>query len=335
MFTNVKTNRCPSQELVVSLLFVVVLFSSLFVFVFSSNVSPFVAGAPYTVEVSNEAELVDAVDNATGPVIIALNRDIRLTCSLVIPADKDITLTSNANGFCSLIGPNVQSTIYVSARGILTLDGIVVNHETDATGSGVTVSSRGTFIMNDGRISHNVVTSYHGGGVLNEGTFVMSGGRISHNAATSYDGGGVYNRGTFTMSGGEIYGNTAKSGGGVFNMGNFIMSGGRISENGVYGRSNSKNVDGFGGGVSNSWDCTFELRGGKVSGNRASNGGNNVYNVDDVYYFGVSAVAICVGIVVVIVGVVVILFLLDKKRGSKMGKQEKSETTSVPSQSCL
>jgi hypothetical protein len=44
--------------------------------------------------VSNEMELRNAVTNAVGPTVIALANDITLTEQLVIPANKDISLTS-------------------------------------------------------------------------------------------------------------------------------------------------------------------------------------------------------------------------------------------------
>jgi hypothetical protein len=100
-------------------------------------------------------------------------------------------------------------------------------------------------------------------------------------------------------------------------MGNFTMSDGTIFKNGVYGPSYFKGGVGFGGGVSN-WEGNLELRGGKISGNTASNGGGNVYNLGDVYYFGVRDVAvICLSVVFVVVGVIlfVCVFYFKKRRG--------------------
>jgi Na+-transporting methylmalonyl-CoA/oxaloacetate decarboxylase gamma subunit len=191
--------------------------------------------------------------------------------------------------------------------------------------SGNTVSDRGggvyhgkgEFTMSGGEISNNWA-DFSGGGVHSRvDTFTMSGGVISGNTANNW-GGGVFNQdGEFTMSGGEISGNTAKSGGGVLNTGNFTMLGGKISKNTVHGPSSFVGGEGFGGGVSN-WEGTFELRGGKISGNKASNGGGDVYYLGDAYYFGVkdSELIICVGVVFVVLGVVVaiMLFMSKKKR---------------------
>jgi hypothetical protein len=184
------------------------------------------------------------------------------------------------------------------------------------SGGGV-YNSDGVFTMSGGEISNNWAY-FNGGGVCNrEGVFAMSDGVISGNNADGSWGGGVSNwDGTFTMSGGEILKNKAKSGGGVFNTGNFTMSDGEISKNGVYGRSSFVSGEGFGGGVSN-WAGGLELRGGKITCNKASNGGDNVYNLGDVYYFGVRDVTliICVSVVfVVLCAVVTVAFFMFKKR---------------------
>ncbi|MCL1976713.1 MAG: hypothetical protein FWG55_01180 [Candidatus Bathyarchaeota archaeon] len=78
--------------LFVSLLFVIVLVSSGFVSMFS-GVSPFALGASGRI-VSNEMELRNAINNAVEPTVIALDNDITITEQLVIPVNKDITLTS-------------------------------------------------------------------------------------------------------------------------------------------------------------------------------------------------------------------------------------------------
>jgi hypothetical protein len=245
-----------------------------FVSMFSA-VSPFVLGASNTV-VSNEAELMAAVNNAPSgvSVAIAFNRDITLTGSaLTISANKDITLTStNATKFYKLIGANEQNTIIVvEADGSLLLDGIIVTHRDDANrATGVLVNSGGTFILSDGEISGN-----HKYGVWNMGNFRLLGGKISEN--THYvgkngpaGGGGVYNQGIFDMLGGEISDNRLEpsyisdfGSGGVYNEGVFNMSGGIISKNNAP----------FGAGVTN--EGYFTLSDGEISGNLEGNGVRN------------------------------------------------------------
>jgi len=192
-----------------------------FVAEFSNNISPFVSGATDKV-ISNEVELRNAVKNAAGSSVIALDKDITLTEPLVIPAKKDVTLTSNNDNdkFFKLIGANNQTTIMVNDGGALTLAGIVVTHNSGSTGRGVTVNQGGKLTMSMGIIAGNIIPS--------ERIFVGDKDRE--------DGGGVYNCGSFSMSGGLIANNTAAHGGGVHvsHWGSFRLSGGCIINNEAY-----------------------------------------------------------------------------------------------------
>jgi hypothetical protein len=218
--------------LLVSLLIAVLIITSMFIYVFfvQHDTSP-VSG---DVAVRTEVELVNAVDNAVEPIVITFDNDIQLTSSLTIPANKNITLTSNrSNGFFKLMGTQSVNTITVERGGVLSLDGVIVTHAQNVRGRGVYVASGGTLVMVGGEISGNKAT-YQGGGVQNEGYFVMYGGKILGNDV--YDissrgggyhlggsGGGVYNRGVFEMFGGVISDNSAGCGGGVCNYGTFTL----------------------------------------------------------------------------------------------------------------
>jgi len=248
----------------------VLLISALFIGVFLVR-----AEAQNTIHVGTEAELNSAIsDTETDtPVIIVLDRTIALTSVLVIPANKEITLTSDAA--FELFGVYGASTITVENRGTLTLAGITVTHVSGAGGAGVTVNSGGTLFMSGGKISGN-----SGNGVSNSGEFTMSGGMISNNnvgihvnryskvtflgGEISNNGYGVSNSGDFLMSSGKIASNT---GGGVTNNGVFIMTGGEISNN---------NATYNGGGVSNSG--VFNMTQGRVSNNKAPSGGGVYIN---------------------------------------------------------
>jgi hypothetical protein len=265
---------CGKRDLLfVSLLFAVVLVSSCFISIFDSGVSPFVLGVSDQI-VRNEVELRSAVNNAVRPTVIAFDNDITITEALVIPVDKDLTLTSTSSSeFFKLIGGDARTTlgpaewpdavIIVSGDGVLRLDGIVVTCANNplAYNKLVRVEVCGTLILYNGEISGNSV----GDGVVNGGTFEMYGGKISNN-----NGRGVVNGEccTFSMFGGEISNNT---GSGVYNRGGydwgwvygvFKMLGGEISNNkdsGVYNRG------------------IFSMSGGVISNNQAVNGGG-VYN---------------------------------------------------------
>jgi hypothetical protein len=292
----------------VSLLFVVLLVFSCFVSMFSV-VSPFVLGASNIV-VSDEAELVAAVNNAPSwvSVVIALDRDITLTKRLDILEGKDIRLISEPEvANFRLVGAFDSDTLSVGYGGVLYLDGICVTHESGYAGHGVFVYIGGTLLMCSGKISDN--QSDDGGGVYNMGAFVMSGGAITNNTAGHY-GGGVCNwDASFVMSGGEISGNAVSnntsdsSGGGVYNQNSvFTLSGGKISNNvakfrggGVCnqksnftmsgGEISDNTVDIMGGGVSNRM-AVFIMSGGVISGNRAIFGGGGVFNAGNFTMLG-------------------------------------------------
>jgi hypothetical protein len=291
--------RCIHNQKIlvfVFLLFIMILVSSSFVSVFG-GVSPFVSGAPDKV-VSTETELRNAINNAAGSTIIALNKDITLTeTTLTIPAGKEVTLTSNkASGFYKLTGVTNRHTITVDSGGALTLDGIIVTHKTGELGGGVTTSKDSTLILLNGEITGNTGGYYYnpydheymneiiadGCGVVNSGTFKMLGGRISNNIRFLHgDGGGVVNLGTFILSGGEITGNTASWGGGVANSwpSVFEMTGGKISNN----KATASVASGGGGGVSIGGSytekCVFVMSGGEITGNTAPDGkGGGVHN---------------------------------------------------------
>jgi len=254
--------------IVISLIVIVVLvlFSSLIVYMFLDNV------------ISNEAKLRKAVNNAVEPTIIKLNNDITLTETLFIPASKDITLASNSNNakFFKLIGANNVSTITVDDGGVLRLDGIIVTHKYGDTGQGLIVESGGTLIMSEGEVSGN--TALTGGGVFvdSDGFFELHGGVITDNTADRH-GGGVCSSGSFAMYGGVIANNKAiGNGGGVYvsysgvsMYPDFSMYGGVISDN---------MADGEGGGV-----CLFSFgslslyENAVISGNTAKRSGGGVY----------------------------------------------------------
>jgi hypothetical protein len=128
----------------------------------------------------------------------------------------------------------------------------------------------GSFTLSGGIISGN--TAWRGGGVNNYGVFIMLDGLISDNTVTG-SGGGVNNGetivvGNFSMSGGEISGNSAEKGGGVYNFFHSLFS---LTGNGVI----SGNTAEMGGGVC--MDSDFNMKGGVISGNKASGNGGGVY----------------------------------------------------------
>ncbi len=189
------------KSLLFGSLLVVVLVSSCFVSVYD-GVSFFVLGASDKI-VSNEKELRSAINSGLSKKItIALDNDITLeNKALIIPADKDITLTSNkASKYYKLIGTPFFCTIEVEAGGVLRLDGIVVTHANGDFGMGLYVHEEGRLVMYSGEISGNNAGQHYdeigyayeaqGGGVINRGTFEMYDGVISNNNVHLYGSAG-------------------------------------------------------------------------------------------------------------------------------------------------
>jgi len=300
--TKTKFNVHYKKLLIIASLLFVILLTSIVVYKLTINGD------------GSEKALRTAINKASSntPTLITLSSDILLTNSaLEIPVDKDITLVSDKqDGFWKLIGAANQPTI--SVLGKLTLEGVIVTHNSGTYGSGVTVNPNGTLILSGGVICNNTVEfiimpdgntgGENGGGVRNMGNFSMVGGVITNNTASGEGGGGgVLNIGNFSMVGGVITNNTASgNGGGVFNYGyGFSMSGGEISSNtagydggGVYNWNGKVSLSDNGviccndaergGGVYNYY-ATFDMSGGVISGNTAEDKGGGVYN----YYYSV------------------------------------------------
>jgi len=251
--------------------------------------------------VVSEVELREAVNNAVGPQVIKLDKDIVLTETLVIPANKEITLTSNSDTeFFKLIGADGENTITVNGDGLLWIDGVIVTHEGSGSGSGVFVEPDGTFIMVDGEIIGNngwrgvTGSGGGGGGVYNCGVFTMLGGVISGNTAAIGGGVLIIPCGVFELKGGVVTNNVADYGGGVDADGTFNMSGGMITNNVATYYGGGVYVNGFfsissgeityntavreGGGVYSGHFGTFNRFGGEISGNVA-NVGDDVHQI--------------------------------------------------------
>jgi len=121
MNKHTKFNAFHKPALFTTLL-IAVLISSLFTCIFVNN--SIGASLKNAIHVKNETELKNAITNTPSKTTtIALDNDITLTDALTIPANKDITLTSNkVSGYYKLNGATNQSTITVETSGVLKLD---------------------------------------------------------------------------------------------------------------------------------------------------------------------------------------------------------------------
>ena len=194
----------------------------------------------------------------------------------------------------------------VGASASLTLSNIVIDGAectVDATHAAETDSiikaaNGGTIVLNSGAILQNNKAAQFGSGILaNNGVNITmeDGAIIRNNTNRNYElGGGILigNSSTFTMNGGEISGNTANGGGGVAIIGStMVMKGGTISDNSVYStQSGNVGQGSYGAGVyvadyanASGGDilftpkpASFEMNGGKITGNKALDYGGGV-----------------------------------------------------------
>ena len=162
------------------------------------------------------------------------------------------------------------------------------------TDSIIKAASGGTIELKSGAILENNKAAQFGSGILaNNGVKITmeDGAVIRNNTNRNYElGGGILlgNGSTFTMNGGEISGNTANGGGGVAIIGStMVMNGGKISNNSTYQTSGQGS---YGAGVyvadyanASGGDilfkpkpASFEMNGGKITGNTALDYGGGV-----------------------------------------------------------
>lgn len=189
-----------------------------------------------------------------------------------------------------------------NASASLTLSNVVIDgaeYSVDATHAAETDSiikaaNGGTIELKSGAILENNKAAQFGSGILaiNGVKITMGDGAvIRNNTNRNYElGGGILlgNGSIFTMNGGEISGNTANGGGGVAIIGStMVMNGGKISNNSTYQTSGQGS---YGAGVyvadyanASGGDilftptpASFEMNGGKITGNKALDYGGGV-----------------------------------------------------------
>ena len=188
------------------------------------------------------------------------------------------------------------------ASASLTLSNIVIDgaectvdaaHAAE-TDSIIKAANGGTIVLNSGAILQNNKAAQFGSGILanNRVNITMEDGSIiRNNTNRNYElGGGILigNSSTFTMNGGEISGNTANGGGGVAIIGStMVMNNGTISNNSTYKTSGQGS---YGAGVYvadyanasggdtlfTAQPASFEMNGGKITGNTALDYGGGV-----------------------------------------------------------
>jgi len=226
--------------------------------------------------------------------------------------NSNITMSGNAEIiYNGIMGINSDGSTVVSMSGnakiygnksvgvrctTLTMSGNAKISDNKSEG----VSCTTLTMSEDAEISGNTNTSGDGGGAR-VSTLTMSGNAKIINNTTKGNGGGIYINGNnnSTISGNAlISGNSAKNGGGIYFGGynsssTLVMEGGEISNNkaeygaGIYVEKSTFNHKGgtvtsnaaeyVGGGVYVKSGGTYTAGGGKVNGNTAGDGGEDLF----------------------------------------------------------
>jgi len=194
----------------------------------------------------------------------------------------DINVTGNFSipGYSSATFGSVTGiTVNIRGAGTITLTA-------GSTGSLLYIGANQTVSLKDthlkGHSTNNRALVYVDYGASNA-TFNMTGGTISGNTNTSSSfggnrgGGGVYvYRGTFNMSGGTISGNTATGSGTNSGGGGVYCEGGTFNMSGTAVISDNKAANGAGVHMFLSSNTYFNMTGGTISGNIATQNGGGV-----------------------------------------------------------
>ncbi|MCL1905633.1 MAG: hypothetical protein FWG06_01345 [Clostridiales bacterium] len=220
---------------------------------------PAVAFAADEITVSNEAEMQNAIDNASGPTTIYITNDFTIIdiTQFEIRNGKNITIKSTEGNNFTITPRLGYFHFYVGFDSILTLenitlDGYGVRDFSNRTGFGGVNNAGSLFIESGVNIINNFTPNWASAINNNRGTVTINGGSITGNTMGS-SGGAIYNyQGIVNIFGGEICGNEAETpelnGGGIYNTNNGTVNiyGGVIennSPNDIF--NNSGNVNYF------------------------------------------------------------------------------------------
>jgi hypothetical protein len=223
--------------------------------------------------------LKDAVLKASGSPgnadIITLLENINLTETLIVPASKNIALTTEfakektitrADSFTdSLFTVEGGASLALGSSGSLLVDG-----GTEVSAPLITVN--GIFALNNGAVLQNNKTDSSTVLVTGSGSsFTMNGGKIRANESTGANGSTVCvsDHGSFVLEEGDISGNTSLASIVRIEGAVFTMNDGRISANTV---GNAAVVMTGVTGVTGT--TAFNMHGGLITGTRFANGGN-------------------------------------------------------------
>ena len=211
--------------------------------------------ASQTHDVSNYAELKNALNSTDEEVTININSNITLAASPELNANIK-TLTINGNSY-TISGDKQYRFLYIINQ-MVNINNITITncHAQDRGGA---IYNNGTLNITDSNFNNNTATGQvdgRGGAIHNNGTLTITDTNFTQNTATGQvdgRGGAIYNTGsgTLNITGSNLNNNTATGkknghGGEIYNGGNLHITDSNLTQNKATGQQG-----GYGGAIYN------------------------------------------------------------------------------------
>ena len=233
------------------------------------------------IEVSNEAELRDAITLNNANIKLLYNINIENLLDIPYPNNHTVNIDLNdrilhrivpssqkgtglghvlqvRGGSHLIINDNGSSHIgkitggnadngggiWIGSSAKVTINRARIE-ECQATGEGRggAICNNGTLIINDGYFGN--CSSKDGGAIYNSssGKATINGGGFQNNSTTQYGGGAITNQGTLTVTGGTFtYNNSTGNGGGIYSNGTLKMQGNPVVSDNKKGNTDNNNL---------------------------------------------------------------------------------------------
>ncbi|AWX33168.1 Ig-like domain repeat protein [Methanosphaera sp. BMS] len=243
--------------------------------------------ASQTHDVSDYAELKNALNSTDEEVTININSNITLTASPTLNTNIK-TITINGNSY-TINGDNKYRFLNITSNQMLNLNNITITNCHAQDGQGGAIYNTGTLNINNTNFTENTATGQigygEGGAIYNTGTLTITNTNLNNNTATGQeygdgDGGAIYNAygGTINITQSNLTQNTATGqeygdgdGGAIYNAygGTINITQSNLTQNTATGQ-----LEGVGGAIYNAYGGTLNITQSNLTQNTAT-GQNN------------------------------------------------------------
>ena len=214
--------------------------------------------ASQTHDVSNYAELKNALNSTDEEVTININSNITLAASPELNANIK-TLTINGNSY-TIKGDNKYRFLNITSNQMVNINNITITNCHAQDGVGGAIFNRGNLTITQSNLNNNTATGQnnngYGGAISNTGNLTITQSNLNNNTATGqYNGygGAIDNTGTLNITQSNLTQNTATGrfglGGAIYNTGGTLnITDSNFNNNTATGQ----NYNGLGGAIYNS-----------------------------------------------------------------------------------